>query len=200
MTTEIQSDDFTSKELNYCLFYTAHATDTFHNARRAALKAGYSDKSVDQIAYALMRKDKIVRRIAELEAKTSPPPAPEGQPQDLDAVLARIFQEYQNATAAGDRSSAVRALDLLRQSLSDVPDQAEIQALSAREQALSRRVSLYLLTHDEASDMTTCPHCGLLIAGERTLTDQPALKEQENKGETPEADPLPPPKGGTVRS
>jgi phage terminase small subunit len=55
----------------FCRFYTMMGNDTYHDAAKAALAAGYSPKRAAQTGRELVRKPKVIRRLALLEAENA---------------------------------------------------------------------------------------------------------------------------------
>jgi phage terminase small subunit len=154
-------------EEDFCRYYCAPRTDTYSNGTKSAIAAGYSAISAASQASRMVKNPRIRRRIEELsvdvdrERGADDDSAP---PKSIGEVMARLNEAWKTARERGDISSEIRALVEQAELFAAQPDEAEIKALTEREQRLASRVSLYLLTHDENSDIVTCPHCGREIA------------------------------------
>jgi hypothetical protein len=141
----------------FCQSYCAPGTETYRNGTRSAVAAGYSEISAASQASRMLRKDKVQRRMLEIEQanlasaadKATAGGDDEGVPQDLATVRVRLHAMYVKAKDEGDNSSAIRALDLLGETFEDEPDQAAIRELSERESRIAEVFAAFMLDHPE---------------------------------------------------
>ena len=71
-----------------------------------------------------------------------------------------MFAELWRAYNTTDNESVKASLlNQMRDEVGKAPDEAEIRALTAQEQATSERIALYMVTHDPAGELSICPHC-----------------------------------------
>ena len=155
-TSDSQQPSFTTKQLSFIAHYTNHGSDTWHNARQSVKAAGFSDKALDSNATYLTHNPKIQRRIAEIESRLTRPADAPGLPRDREQMLDLLFNQF---LATDNESVKATLLNQIRDEVSNAPDQTEIKALTAAEQATSERIALYMVTHDSAGELSICPHC-----------------------------------------
>ena len=61
--------ELTPKQEAFCVYYVAIGEDTYGNALRAALEAGYAESSAGVAGHRLLKNDKIKERILELHSQ-----------------------------------------------------------------------------------------------------------------------------------
>ena len=100
----------TSLEERFCLAYATKGSDTYGVGATSAVAAGYRGKNQNQIAYQLLKKDRIRARIEEIRANPAPQPS---TAIDQSALVALLQKNLAAADAKGDYSTAARTIELL---------------------------------------------------------------------------------------
>lgn len=90
--------DLKERQEKFCQNYVLS-----RNATKAALAAGYSEKSAHNQGYRLLQEEKIKDRLKELEGEIV---------TDID-VIAELEQQYETAKMNGNGQTALKALELL---------------------------------------------------------------------------------------
>ena len=91
-------NDLKERQEKFCQNYVLS-----RNATKAALAAGYSEKSAHNQGYRLLQEEKIKDRLKELEGDIV---------TDID-VIAELEQQYETAKMNGNGQTALKALELL---------------------------------------------------------------------------------------
>jgi len=91
-------NDLKERQEKFCQNYVLS-----RNATKAALAAGYSERSAHNTGYRLLQEEKIKDRLKELEGEIV---------TDID-VIAELEQQYETAKMNGNGQTALKALELL---------------------------------------------------------------------------------------
>ncbi len=117
------NNGLTPKQRRFCEKYVACL-----EAKRAAIEAGYTERSATVTATRLMKRPEVQEYIAQLQAE-----AAQRNKVSHDEVIEKLRESYRDAKAANQFGPAVRAAELLGKSTGMFKDQlylTELQAIS----------------------------------------------------------------------
>lgn len=121
----------TVKQQAFVDYYTDPQSETYGNAVRSYLKAGYRENSgVRQSACRELAKAHIKKAI---EAKLAERPVKTEVTRDY--VVSKLQEQLEKADSAADRTNALRALQLLGQSIAMFTDKVQTETVNAPELA-----------------------------------------------------------------
>ena len=142
-----EKERLTPKQESFCVHYTTIGAETFGNGTRAAIAAGYSDKSAHVQACALLRKPKIQQRVRELHSENM------GRNMiTVDKVLADLEHDKLAARQAGQYGVARGCTELQGKYLAMFIDRHMSEDVDKRreysevEQIEAHRIAAFLLT------------------------------------------------------
>jgi phage terminase small subunit len=88
-----------------------------HNATKAAIRAGYSERTASVIGHENLRKPQIIERLDEIEAETA---------RGLELTREFVISRLMTIADVGSGSTQVRALELLGKHLALFTDRLEV--------------------------------------------------------------------------
>lgn len=128
--------DLKERQEKFCQNYVLS-----RNATKAALAAGYSEKSAHNQGYRLLQEEKIQDRLKELEGELD---------TDID-VITELEQQYETAKLAGHGQTALKALELLSRARGNNIEDEGVTDMESLEDAI--RNNMYIIGKEKMYEL-----------------------------------------------
>ena len=147
--TKDKDTQLTARQMAFVLNYATIGSETYHNGRKSAIAAGYSEKSAGSTASLMLRRESTLTKIADLEAQQLAQQAATAgfKLAWLQGEFARLAKK---AEMEGSLSEARANLEALGKTMGAFKDNisvdvAERQQYTEREQLEGRRLARMLI-------------------------------------------------------